>query len=92
MIAAPASGQVDLPLLELYRRGGSIVGINSLLHDSTACAAMLTRLAPHFDAGTLSPPADLQLWPLERALDAYSLLNQGSAAKIVLQPTRSYRW
>lgn len=90
VIAAPASGQVDLPLLELYRRGGSIIGINSLLHDSAASAAMLTRLVPHFDAGTLSPPGDLQIWPLSRALDAYALLNQGSAAKIVLQPTRTH--
>lgn len=89
VIAAPAGGQVDLPLLELYRRGGSIVGINSLLHDSVACAAMLARLAPHFDNGALSAADDLQVWPLERGPEAYALLNQGSVAKIVLRPTRA---
>ncbi|MEW9900112.1 zinc-binding alcohol dehydrogenase family protein [Chitinivorax sp. PXF-14] len=84
VIAAPADGHVNVPVLNLYRRGGSIVGINSLLYDSTDCAAMLTQLAAHFDSGKLQAPADLRSIPLEQGHDAYMLTDTGGAAKIVL--------
>ncbi|MGC3339377.1 zinc-binding alcohol dehydrogenase family protein, partial [Pseudomonas aeruginosa] len=32
IIAPPADGHVRLPAMKLYRRGGSVVGINSLLY------------------------------------------------------------
>ena len=40
IIAAPADGHVQLPALALYRKGGSVVGINSLLYDCATCATM----------------------------------------------------
>ncbi|MGH8506747.1 MAG: quinone oxidoreductase family protein [Stenotrophobium sp.] len=85
VIAAPVDGHVHMPILALYRRGGSIVGINSLLYDAAACAAMLTRMAPQFDRGLLRAPASLQIIPLSEGLNAYQLVNRGGAAKTVLQ-------
>lgn len=86
VIAAPAGGHESVPVLALYRKGASIVGINSLLYDARACAPVLSRLAAAFDAGALPPPAD----PLEVALaagvEAYRQVNQGRSDKIVLVP------
>lgn len=84
VIAAPVDGQVQVPVLNLYRRGGSIVGINTLLYDSADCAAMLTRIAGDFDAGHLHAPPDLQTRALRDGVAAYEETHRGGAAKIVL--------
>ncbi len=54
VIAAPKGGQAEVPILDLYRRGGSIVGVNSLLYDSRACARMLEGIGSLFAAGRLT--------------------------------------
>ena len=84
VIAAPADGRSELPLLDLYRRGGSVVGVNSLLYDSRACAAMLDRFSIAFATGLLPPPAPPQERPLSTALAVYREAAAGSAEKIVL--------
>lgn len=42
IIAAPVDGHVQLPALALYRKGGSVVGINTLLYGTEACARCST--------------------------------------------------
>lgn len=84
LIAAPADGHVNVPVLNLYRRGGSIVGVNSLLHDMAAAATMLGRLAADFDRGGLRVPFRLEPRPLADGVAAYHAVNDGAAAKIVL--------
>lgn len=82
IIAAPPSGTVDAPVLALYRKGGSIIGVNSLLHDSIECAAMLDRIAPALQsplAGT-----ELQIILIEDALEAYRAVERGARGKFVL--------
>ena len=32
---------VDFPVLDFYRRGLNLIGVNTLLHDTIACAKML---------------------------------------------------
>jgi NADPH:quinone reductase-like Zn-dependent oxidoreductase len=85
-IAAPPSGMVELPLLDLYRRGGSLIGINSLLYDSRACAAMLDRFSIAFATGLLPPPPAPEERPLGEALAVYKELAAGGGGdrKIVL--------
>src|SRR5690606_20183886 len=56
IIAAPVDGHVQLPALALYRKGGSVVGINSLLYDCQACAKMLDQFGRFFDEGSLPLP------------------------------------
>ena len=77
VIAAPPDGYARLPVVALYRKGGSVVGINSLLHDSRACAAMLSRLAVAFDAGQLPAPAAPAEVPLTRAVEVYREASEG---------------
>ncbi len=86
IIAAPVDGQVQLPALALYRRGGSVVGVNSLLYDATQCAAMLDAFGRLFDEERLPLPTGLREMPLEQGLAAYAEVNAGSAEKIILRP------
>lgn len=86
VIAAPDDGMVNIPVLQLYRRGGSIIGVNSLLHDAVTSAVMLSRLAPLFEAGQLKVRDNLRVVPLPDALSAYQAVLAGSPDKFVLRP------
>jgi len=86
IIAAPVDGHVQLPALALYRRGGSVVGINSLLYDCQACAGMLTQFGQYFDEGTMPVPVGFIEAPLSEGLLRYDELNRGSSEKIILLP------
>ncbi|KAF1071266.1 MAG: 2-deoxy-scyllo-inosamine dehydrogenase [Pseudomonas citronellolis] len=86
IIAAPVDGQVQLPALALYRRGGSVVGVNSLLYDTVACAAMLDGFGQLFDEGRLPLPQDLCESPLSEGLARYAQVNAGDSAKHILLP------
>lgn len=85
VIAAPLDqGHVRVPVLNLYRRGGLLVGINTLLYDVGDCAAMLSQMTDDFDAGHLHAPGDLQTWPVADGLAAYEATHRGSTGKAVL--------
>jgi NADPH:quinone reductase len=86
VIAAPADGRSELPLLDLYRRGCSVVGVNSLLYDSRACAPMLDRFSIAFATGLLPPPPPPEERPLSQALEVYHEIAVGSISKMVLVP------
>ena len=91
VIAPPGMGKltVDFPVLDFYRRGLTLIGVNSLLHDTVSCAAMLESFAKmfdatRFDAKILPPPAEPRQMPLSEGLQAYRLVNEGFSEKIVL--------
>ena len=86
VIAAPADGYVRLPVLNLYRRGGSVVGINSLLYSTAQCAQMLDRIGSFFDAGLLSVPVGYGEVPLADAVNVYREIDRGAGGKTVLLP------
>ncbi len=86
IIAAPVDGHVQLPALALYRKGGSVVGINSLLYGVEACARMLEQFGKLFDDGSLPLPTGLLESPLEEGLARYAEVNQGGADKVILLP------
>ncbi|MBD9512541.1 quinone oxidoreductase family protein [Pseudomonas sp. PDM22] len=86
IIAAPVDGHVQLPALALYRRGGSVVGVNSLLYDTVACAAMLRQFGQWFDDGRLPLPTGLREVPLSEGVQRYHEINEGSSEKIILVP------
>jgi NADPH2:quinone reductase len=89
VIAAPPDGHVHLPALALYRKGGVIIGVNSLLHDTRACAPMLARLAAAFDAGHLPLPAAPTQVPLAEGVHAYGEVNAGRSDKVVFTMERA---
>jgi NADPH:quinone reductase-like Zn-dependent oxidoreductase len=73
---------IEVPILNLYRRGGSIVGVNSLLYDPIASARMLEVIGAAFDSGVLKPPpAPLEV-PLHEGPVAYSAVAAGNSEKI----------
>ncbi|HEX3595047.1 MAG TPA: zinc-binding alcohol dehydrogenase family protein [Polyangiaceae bacterium] len=84
VIAAPQGGRVEVPVLGLYRRGGVVVGVNSLLYDSVACARFLERIAAGFDSGRLPPPEGFQVTPFSQAISAYHAVRAGGAGKLIL--------
>jgi NADPH:quinone reductase-like Zn-dependent oxidoreductase len=86
IIAAPVDGHVQLPALALYRKGGSVVGINSLLYGVQACAAMLDQFGKFFDQGLLPLPEGLLESPLAEGLERYAEVNQGGGDKVILLP------
>lgn len=86
IIAAPVDGHVQLPSLALYRKGGSVVGINSLLYDCQACAKMLDQFGRFFDEGSLPLPTGLFESPLSEGLARYAEVNQGAGEKVILLP------
>ncbi|RMQ51190.1 putative dehydrogenase [Pseudomonas cichorii] len=86
IIAAPVDGHVQLPALALYRKGGSVVGINSLLYDCEACAGMLNQFGKFFDQGLLALPSGLLESPLSEGLARYAEVNEGRGEKVILIP------
>lgn len=86
VIAAPVDGKVDTPVLDLYRRGGSIIGINSLLYSLEACARMREHIGTAFEEGTLPIPGDLTELPLADAAAAYRDIDSGGSDKVILIP------
>ena len=82
-IAAPKDGHVRSPLLDLYRKGGVLVGVNSLLYDVEECADMLGPIAESFDRGEIPPPNAVTEVPLSDAPDVYRAIDAGSSEKFV---------
>ena len=86
VIVAPGDGRQNVPIRELYRRGGSIVGVNSLLYSAADCARLLSELAPHFESGKLRAPGGIEERPLHAGVQAYVALREGQKGKLVLVP------
>lgn len=86
IIAAPVDGHVQLPALALYRKGGLVVGVNSLLYSVEECARMLEQFGALFDEGSLPLPTGLVEVPLQQGLVSYEAVNQGSTDKVILLP------
>ncbi|CAM3397662.1 oxidoreductase [Pseudomonas floridensis] len=86
IIAAPVDGHVQLPALALYRKGGSVVGVNSLLYDCPGCATMLDQFGQFFDQGLLALPTQMVESPLSEGAARYAEVNEGRGDKIILVP------
>lgn len=82
VISAPAEKIVSFPLLDFYRSGGNIVGVNSLLHELPACASMLDQLRTMFDNG-LAAPGNLCERRLADGVQAYRDVDAGYGQKCV---------
>jgi len=86
IIAAPVDGMVNFPALALYRKGGVLVGVNSLLYDTTQCAAMLKDFGHYFDEGSLPAPEGVREVALVDGIAEYKAVESGSSDKTVLIP------
>jgi NADPH:quinone reductase-like Zn-dependent oxidoreductase len=85
VIAAPVDGVITMPILNLYRRGASVIGVNSLLYSLEDCARMLENISAAFEGAPPVPEGFTEL-PLSEAVTAYHKVNEGGSEKIVLIP------
>jgi NADPH2:quinone reductase len=74
---------VNFPLLDLYRAGGVLVGVNSLLYDAEACAEMLQPIMDAFDNDEIPPPNPVREASLDEGPDVYRAIDAGSPEKFV---------
>jgi hypothetical protein len=72
-----------------YRRGLTLVGVNSAARDAHAAARVLEAVAPGFESGALAPPRVGQAFYLERAREAYEAVAGGGAGRVALVPWRA---
>ena len=86
IIAAPVDGHVQLPALALYRKGGAVVGVNSLLYSCEQCAVMLEAFGRFFDEGLLPSPTGLREVALADGVECYEQVNSASPDKIIFLP------
>ena len=86
IVAAPSDGHERVPVLDLYRRGATIIGVNSLQHDTVANASTLDELRGAFESGQLPRPTGVVEQPLAAAVEVYREVDAGSRAKHVLTP------
>jgi NADPH:quinone reductase-like Zn-dependent oxidoreductase len=82
VIAAPFARMAEFPLLDFYRRGANIVGVNSLLHDLPTSALMLDQLRGMFDAG-MTKPGKLRECALRDGIGVYRDVDSGCGEKCV---------
>ena len=87
VIAAPVDGHVRVPVLDLYRRGGSIVGVNSLLHDAATASRMIAQISAEFESGRLAPPNQPVETEFDAAIASYVAVDRGATDKIVFKMT-----
>ncbi len=89
-ITAPADGHVRMPIQEFYRRGGTLVGVNSLHHDTVASTAALNTLRELFESGELAAPGRIETRSLDSATETYRDIALGAnQQKFVLTPAPS---
>ena len=82
-IAAAVPRQVSLDLLSLYRRGLSLLGVNSFDISDAESASILRSLAEGFDQGRLRVAVD-RTFELADAARAYEAVRGRGLGKIVL--------
>jgi len=79
---------VPFDIFAFYRGEHSFFGIDSLVLDAGASAALLRELAPGFAVGLLRPlpVAEGACYPLERAGEAYRAVQAIARDRVVLMP------
>ena len=88
-ISSPAKERrVGFDLIDFYHRESRLFGVDSRALDARACASILGRLTPGFEAGALRPPvAGINRYSLQDAITAYEqVLNRSATGKVMLAP------
>jgi len=77
-IASTGDGRVGFNLIDFYHREGRIYGVDTLKLDFAASAAVLRAIKPGVEGGLFKPP-DFETVTLDRAVEAYGKINDGTA-------------
>jgi NADPH:quinone reductase len=83
----PKQQQVNIDLLNFYRRQLRLLGVNSLDWDAQNCADILETLTPGFEENALRFTTPIQSYKLTEASKAYEqVLARSTPNKVVLKP------
>jgi NADPH:quinone reductase-like Zn-dependent oxidoreductase len=83
----PQQQQVNIDLLDFYRRQLRLLGVNSLAWDAQSCAGVLEALTPGFEADALRLAASIQSYGINEASKAYEQVQtRSTSSKVVLTP------
>jgi NADPH:quinone reductase len=85
-IAATGRQRVEFDLRDFYHNESRLFGADSRKLGLVESAAILKRLAPLFDGGSLKAPVVSRVLPLERGVEAYQAVAAGAQGRIVIEP------
>lgn len=85
-IAATGRRRVEFDLLGFVHNESRVFGADSRKLGLVESAAILNKLAPLFDQGSLEAPLVHSVLPLERGIEAYQAVAAGAEARIVIEP------
>jgi len=77
-ISSTGSRRVTFDLLDFYRRGLSLFGVDTRALDTVACAAILEQLTPAFEQGHLAGPHIQHRLPLDSLSQAYAAIEENT--------------
>jgi NADPH:quinone reductase len=85
-IAATGRRRVEFDLLGFVHNESRVFGADSRKLGLVESAAILNKLAPLFDQGSLEAPPVHSVLPLDRGIEAYEAVAAGAEARIVIEP------
>jgi NADPH:quinone reductase len=85
-IAATGRRRVEFDLLDFVHDESRLFGADSRKLGLIESAAILNKLAPLFDQGSLEAPLVHSVLPLQRGIEAYQAVAAGAEARIVIEP------
>jgi NADPH:quinone reductase len=85
VITAKPNADVPFDLFGFYRRGATLMTANSTRQDSTWSASLLREVLPGLESGALPPPRIAAEYPLESCAEAYEIVMQGAAGRVVFR-------
>ncbi|MFZ0298887.1 MAG: zinc-binding alcohol dehydrogenase family protein [Candidatus Sulfotelmatobacter sp.] len=78
VIASPGNPRVSFNLVDFYHNFSQLLGVDSYGLTTRQIAEITNELRPGFETGALTPP-QIEVVPLEKAVDAYSRMAAGQA-------------
>jgi NADPH:quinone reductase len=85
-IAATGRRRVEFDLLDVVHNASRLLGADSRKLGLAQSAAILNKLGPLFDQGSLEAPLVHSVLPLERGIEAYQAVAAGAEARVVIEP------
>jgi NADPH:quinone reductase len=85
-IASTRDRRVSFDLIDFYHNQSHLVGVDTMQLTGPEIAGIMNGLRGAFESGFLQA-SSVTTWPLERAIEAYKTVEQGSHQKQVLLPS-----
>ena len=84
-ITSSKDRRVSFDLVDFYHNKSHLIGVDTVKLSGPEIAAIMNDLRPGFEGGQLQAPS-VATWPLDRAVEAYQMVERGTRTKQVLLP------